>query len=1184
MSSSLVRFLQFLLVIISLPTIHAAEQGDDFVPRRQQGVPGPPLSPEEAIRKMTVPTGFSVEAVASEPQIVNPVAMTFDEQGRIWVTESFEYPRLEPGPGRDRIKVLEDTNQDGQVDKVTIFAEGLNIPSGIAVGYGGVWVANAPDILFLQDTDGDLKADKSEVIVTGFGRTDTHELPNSLTWGPDGFLYGLNGVFNHSHVQHDGKDFVFTCAMFRIDPRTHEFELFCEGTSNPWGIAFDPNGQAFVSACVIDHLWHLTESGYYHRQGGPYPPHTWKIESIVDHKHQMAAYCGIEYFDSDAYPQEYRDCLYMGNIHGGCINVDVLQRDGSTYFAKPRPDFVTANDVWHMPVDQKTGPDGCLYILDWYDRYHCYQDARARPQDVDRLKGRLYRVRYENTPRAEPFNLTQESDDELIERLSSANRFFRDQAQRVLSERASPDSITKLEEVVLDESATQKTRLHALWALIGSRQLSDELSLRLLKHQNPQLRSWAVRFQGIQPSNHAEIASLIQELAADESPDVRLQVAILASQVGYLPTIETLLHVLERSPNDKLIPHIVWQNLHPELESHTPQYLALMSNGALSKSPEVLALLPRAAGRILSTPRLPVEHVASLVKILTAQPGQEQQLGICLERIANQVQSRELTGDRLNDLRTELDAALARIMSSGAKHPGYYHAANLAIAWNDSTAMRIVPSVFSSKDQPSDRRVAALDALLSSGHPKAIPLVTSYFAETNLPPGEVGKVIQTLGKSDSLTIAHLLLSHLQDFATQDRPKAIEVLLQRPAWTALLLDRIQQNSLSKDVLSINQIQRLSESSSDEVAAKLEEIYGTIQTGRDPTRTFVVAQMRRLIKSQEGDPHRGTEVYQKLCGQCHKLYGKGEDVGPEITVNGRGNLEQLLSNVFDPSLVIGKDYQAVTVLTVEGRVLSGLLIEDSPTRVSLKMQGGKTETIARDDVDLMKTSDTSLMPEGIEKQLKPQEIVDLFAYLSLNKPPHDTSATLIAGAGTVDPQSIVLPRSAENLFMQAQVSTNVSQFSAGKRGEPKDVIFAPGQNRFAHKSQWHEVGVGMGAELGVLTEENGVIWEAKWNKPVEINFIALSGTYPNQPQPNTAWAVEVKVDGSWQTIERGVGDWYNNGRFVWGWPGAVTVPVEAFRVKVFSPNEKTPVRSIHFRGEEGFSWFIGNLPPETSIIRP
>src|SRR5262245_9727180 len=348
----------FLLLPAALLTLPLTAQKTKPIPHGQDRPPNEPLSPAEAIARMKVLEGFSVELVASEPDIVNPVAMTFDERGRIWVTESLEYPRFEAGPGRDRIKVLEDTDGDGKIDKVTVFADGLNIPSGIAVGHGGVWVANSPDILFLQDTDGDGKADRREVVATGFGRADTHELPNSLTWGPDGWLCGLNGVFNPSRVtSNNGKEYRFTCALFRIHPKTREFQVFCEGTSNPWGVAFDPEGSAFVSACVIDHLWHLVETGYYIRQGGPYPPHTWPIDSIVKHKHQKAAYAGLCYFDSDTYPTQYRDRLYMGNIHGGCINVDVLERDGSTYMAKPAADFLTANDQWFMPVSQKLGPD-----------------------------------------------------------------------------------------------------------------------------------------------------------------------------------------------------------------------------------------------------------------------------------------------------------------------------------------------------------------------------------------------------------------------------------------------------------------------------------------------------------------------------------------------------------------------------------------------------------------------------------------------------------------------------------------------------------------------------------------------------------------------------------------------------------------------------------------------------------
>lgn len=1156
---------------------------DEFVPRRQSGVPGPPLSPEQAAKKFTVPPGFSMEVVAAEPDIVNPVAMTFDEKGRIWVTESFEYPRHEAGPGRDRVKVLEDTNGDGKMDKVTIFAEGLNIPSGIAVGHGGVWVANAPDILFLEDTNGDGKADKQTVVVTGFGRTDTHELPNSLVWGPDGYLYGLNGVFNHSHVKHKGKEYKFTCAMFRIDPRNHDFELFAEGTSNPWGIAFNPEGSAFLSACVIDHLWHLTETGYYHRQGGPYPPFTWKLESIVNHKHQAAAYCGITYFDSDAYPEEYRDRLYMGNIHGGCINVDTLERDGSTYFAKPRPDFVTANDVWHMPVAQKTGPDGCLYVLDWYDRFHCYQDAMARPGEVNRDKGRLYRIRYEETPRAESFDLAQESGDQLIERLHSPNLYFRELAQQILSERADPADRSKLEALVLGSEAPRKTRLHALYALVGTGKLDTKFHQQLLRHEDPTFRAWGVRAARNMKTPAAEIAARLAELSGDESPDVQLQVAIAAAKIDAIETIPTLLSVLQQSGKDKLIPPIVWQNLHPLLETDSETFIDWMRNHGQLDHPSVAQVLPRAVDRILATRGLPPEPVAGLVHLLAQQPGSDEQLMVCLRQITERVQSREISGDRLTALRGLLEEAIKPLLTSDKPSDASYQAAMLALSWNDPAAWDVVSKVATSGDASDEKRIAALSAMITSGRDEAVKLATGMLDGSADSPEFQGQVIQALGRSQNVKVGEVLLARIDELPAELRPKAIEVLLQRPVWSDSLLTAVEQEKVDRNLLSSNQISRLAESSDEATLARITELFGQVRTGRNPDRELVVAQMRRLVMTTPGNAQNGKLVHEKLCGQCHKLHGEGFDVGPDITVNGRGNLEQLLSNVFDPSLVIGKDYQGRTVLTADGRVLSGLLVEDSPSRVVLKLQGAKLETIAREDVEEMKISEVSLMPEGVEKQLKPEEIADLFAFLTLSKGLDDAEKERIAGAMHVSPEKIHLPSTAENLLLSAEISTNVSQFDAGLRGHPADPVFDPTKGDFARKSQWHESGVGMGAGLGVVSEENAVTWQALWKEPVEVNLITLTGTYPNQPQPNTAWKIEGRIAGEWKVLDEGVGGWYDNGRYFWGWPGAVGLKVEGLRVRVFSPDDKSPIKSIHFRGEENFSWFVGNLPAEVGILR-
>ncbi len=921
--------------------------------------------------------------------------MTFDEQGRVWITESLEYPRFEPGKGRDRIQVLEDTDGDGRADKFTVFAEGLNIPSGIAVGHGGVWVANSPDILFLQDTDGDLKADTTEVVVTGFGRTDTHELPNSLTWGPDGYLYGLNGVFNHSHVKHQGKEHQFTCALFRINPRTREFELFAEGTSNPWGIAWDPEGSAFVSACVIDHLWHLTESGYYHRQGGPYPPFTWKIESIVKHKHQKAAYCGITYFDSDAYPEEYRDRLYMGNIHGGCINSDSIQRRGSTYFGTGNPDFLTANDVWFMPVVQKTGPDGCLYILDWYDRYHCYQDARRDPEGLDRLKGRLYRVRYKDTPRAKPFNLAEESGDELIERLHSLNVFYRDLAQRVLTERDDAGTAEKLQALVMDDAAPRKTRLHALWALVGTGHLDPKFHGELLKHPDATFRAWGVRAAGNFGDVDDSLDQAIVALAADQSPDVKLQVAIAAAKISDIDAPSVLLDVLAGCGDDPLIPHIVWQNLHPLLEQRGPQFVEQLATRDLNAQPNVLALMPRVMDRVLANRETGPVTAAGICAGLISGQADPQVVNAALGELTGRIETGELAGQRLDVVREQLTPALQPILKRQAADE--YHAAALflAAAWGDEQAYAETRELFQSEKTPHQLRVSALQVLAAHDDTAVLPVVRKHLTESEDQAFQAA-VISSLGGMKHADVATVMLESYDQLPASLRPKAIELLTDRNHWSRALVKAIRDKRIPAAAMNVNHVRKILAGRDEELNEQLKAVWGTVRTGRDPGREQIIRRMRDLLSKTPGDAVRGQKVFHKICGQCHKIHGEGTDVGPDITLNGRSSYAQLLSNVFDPSLVIGAAYQAVTVLTEDGRIVAGLVVEESPQRIVLKVQGGKIETIPRDEISESVQSELSLMPEGLEKQLSPTEIADLFAFLVLDKPPTDPRAKRLADA--------------------------------------------------------------------------------------------------------------------------------------------------------------------------------------------
>ncbi len=997
---------------VAFVNVEGQDKPKQVIPHAQSRPPGPPKSPEEAVKAMTVPPGFTVELVASEPDLVNPVAMHIDEKGRFWVTESVEYPRRSAGPGKDRVKVIE-IGDDGKAKKVTTVIEGLNIPSGIAVGHGGVWLANSPDILFYPIEDFDnLKLGKPQVVVTGFGRDDTHELPNAFTWGPDGWLYGLNGVFNPAHVKQNGKEWKFTCAMFRIHPRTKEFQIFCEGTSNPWGIAFNDNGDAFISACVIDHLWHLTQTGYYIRQGGPYPPFASKIGSIVKHKHQQAAYCGICWFDSDAYPEEYRKKLYMGNIHGNCINCDELVKDGSTYQGKLRPDFLSANDAWFMPVAQKVGPDGCMYILDWYDRYHCYQDANRDPKGIDRLKGRLYRVRYKDTPRAKNFDLTKETDEKLMENLGNSNVFVRETAQRLLAERYTvavekkqpQHTWRKLEAIVNDKKAERTARLHAMWSLmLADSTENSQLVMEWLNDSDSTIRSWAVRGVGDRARRTPPGATWLDlaffgRALDDRSPDVQLQTVIAIGGVAALRDNWSSLRVLAECGNDKLIPQIVWQNLHPLLEERSDDFLKQVAKLDLEKSANVLAMMPKFVERILAVKKQDPGALVSLVTVLSGSPTSRESAAKVLALLNTKVQTGELAGDKLQALKTRLLPVVVGLQG-GADAELNSEAIFLGTTLKDAQsqgAARAILLMGPPIGWQEGVRLKAFESLIAAGNFDVLQDARTILESPKEPSIAFrGNLLAALGKFDNPNVAGLVLDNYKKLEPELQPKAIELLTQRAAWSKQLLAEIEAKKVPASAVNVNQIRKLLAGKDPAMAKRVESIWGTIREGRNPQRELVVAQMRDVIKKTPGDPQKGIPIFKKLCAQCHKLHGEGAEVGPDITSNGRSDFEQLLSNVFDPSLVIGLGYRQTNVVTARGQVVNGLLVEDSPQRVVLKTQGGKIETIARGDVESVTTSPLSYMPEDVERQLSPQEIADLFALLVLDRPPSDPAARKIPG---------------------------------------------------------------------------------------------------------------------------------------------------------------------------------------------
>ena len=368
------------LLLCSCLRCSRAQSEFGFVNTKPSGQPY--LAPEESLKRLRVPPEFEVKLFAAEPDIINPISFTVDERGRLWVVECYEYPKrtTKGQKPRDRIKILEDTTGTGKADKVTVWAEGKDLPrfdlaSGIEVGHGGVFLGAAPYLFFLQDTKGAGHCDQCEILLSGFGSQDTHEVLNTLQWGPDGRLYGLHGIFTQSQIG----EVRLNAAVWRYAVDERKFDIFAEGTSNPWGLDFDAHGQAFLTACVIPHCFHMIPGGIYIRQAGSSlnPNAYGLLPEISDHKHHQEsgwAHAGALVLQGDQIPPApYQNSLLMGSIHGCSIKRDVLDRRGSTFVARHAPDFLTSGDKNFRPINLRGGPDGSIYVIDWHDQNPCHQ-------------------------------------------------------------------------------------------------------------------------------------------------------------------------------------------------------------------------------------------------------------------------------------------------------------------------------------------------------------------------------------------------------------------------------------------------------------------------------------------------------------------------------------------------------------------------------------------------------------------------------------------------------------------------------------------------------------------------------------------------------------------------------------------------------------------------------------------
>ncbi len=546
--------------------------------------------------------------------------------------------------------------------------------------------------------------------------------------------------------------------------------------------------------------------------------------------------------------------------------------------------------------------------------------------------------------------------------------------------------------------------MHALWALVGTGSLEAPLHEALLKHEDPVLRAWGVRAAGNFRSKSPQIVQAVTALADDPNSGVRLQVAIAAVKLNGEGSVPLLLKVLAASEGDKLIPQIVWQNLQPLIQTRGVELLTLLAQDELARHPAMAPLIPRLVERILGTPNQPALLMQWVKTFANGPKADRKMAGQTFATLAVKIQTREITGAHLDEMLPVLREAVAPFLVDRTIDVAALDAARLAATLGDPAGRQWMRRIFLSEEQPLDRRSQALEALIG-GHDTAVrDTVTQVLADSGKYSTVLrNRAIEMLGRLDDPWVATVVLQQWSKMEPELQPAAINLLTQRPAWAHDLLDAIARQQVPRNALAVNQLRKLYASPDDSLVQKVKAQWGTLRTTRNPDRERVIGEMRILLARTSGNAPQGEEVFHRVCGQCHKIYGRGQDVGPDLTSNGRSSFEQLLSNVFDPSLVIGAAYQARTVVTTDGQLLTGLTVEDNEQRVVLRVQGGRLEVIPRDEIEEVRVSQLSLMPEELEKQFKPQEIADLFAFLKLDKSPSDPSARQLPEMRNIPPQA-------------------------------------------------------------------------------------------------------------------------------------------------------------------------------------
>ena len=975
----------------------------------------PPRTPAEEQKAFRLPEGFVAELVASEPEIHKPLNIAFDAQGRLWVTETIEYPFPAPEgrTPRDSVKILSDFGPDGRARRVTTFADGLNIPIGLLPFPSGneALVHSIPDVYKFSDTDGDGVADRREPFYRSIGFKDTHGMTNAFTWGFDGWIYACHGFSNESHVQgSDRQPIVMQSGnTYRMRADGSHAEVFTRGQVNPFGLAFDPLGNLYSSDCHSRPIYQLLRGACYPSFGKPddglgFGP------DMIKHDHGSTGIAGVVYYAADHFPAGYRDTVFIGNVVTSRINHDSIAWKGSTPSAVEKPDFMTSDDPWFRPVDLKLGPDGALYVADFYNRIIGHYEVPLTHPGRDRERGRIWRIVYRgNDPKAAPrptaprVDWTTARSEALVKDLGHPNLTVRLTAANQLADRPGDRPVADLHAAVQLDGNPDR-RVHALWVLQRWGVLSDASVWVALDDDDRSVRGHALRVLGERPTLDETAANGVRDALADSDPFVRRAAADTLGRHPEFANVKPLLAARRvAAADDTHLVHTLRMALRDQLRGDA-EWVKLKSSGLDDREradvADVALGVPSAASadylldhvREAAVPQgvltRDLHHVAryidparrsDVVAVLMSRPGRKPGDAVALlKAVAQGVQERGAVLDS-STLTYAMGVARPLLESSDG--------AELAAGIDLAGSLRLRDSRGRLGDLARDesvspaRRSEVLTAFAAIDPAAAPGLLGGVLADSTAPAGVREKAAALLAQSGSPEAKASLTTVLPTAPERLQSAIAAGLAARREGAEALLTAVSTGKASARLLQNPRVAGpLAASGVPDLAKRLPELLKGLPPADKRLEDLIKARRAGFsARGESTDLAAGAKVFETQCASCHQIGGKGSRIGPQLDgIGGRG-AERLIEDILDPNRNVDQTFRATTLALKDGRVLSGLLLREEGAVLVLADAQGKEVRVPSDSVEERKTLPLSPMPASFGEQVTEADFYQLLGFL-------------------------------------------------------------------------------------------------------------------------------------------------------------------------------------------------------------